>query len=102
MCLMLYSFGSYQIKCWESDDEARERIKPKTFGGKFKFSRKQWIRRYNRRVAVKEIFRKDAPIEDGRVRDAQTVIFGQAVLAALIVGASVTALLLPIPDIKVF
>ncbi|KAK2626483.1 hypothetical protein QTJ16_003658 [Diplocarpon rosae] len=104
MCLVLHSLGHYQVKPWEVfSDEEGERIKPEVFlGGSYKPECKDWVRRYNRRYTLRKIFDKEAPIQEPRIRDAQTVIFGQGIFAGLIASVIIVGFIMAIPGTNNF
>ncbi|KAI9056213.1 hypothetical protein LZ554_001141 [Drepanopeziza brunnea f. sp. 'monogermtubi'] len=97
LCLVLYSFGTYQVEPWDlytrADEEERERINPEVFlAGKYKPERRSWVKKYNRRYALLKIFGHDAPVKEVRILNAQTVIAGQAIYLSVLVGVTMAVL----------
>ncbi|KAL2069256.1 hypothetical protein VTL71DRAFT_15594 [Oculimacula yallundae] len=101
MCLVLHSFGHYQVKPWEvHDPEHAERAhaNPEVFlGGKYNSESSDWVHRYNRRYAMRKIFDKEAPVEEPRIRDAQNVIFGQGLFTGFLGSVVIMAIFMSLP-----
>ncbi|CZT50937.1 uncharacterized protein RSE6_12011 [Rhynchosporium secalis] len=101
MCLVLHSFGHYQVKPWEVyDPEQAERAhaNPEVFlGGKYNGESKDWVQRYNRRYAMRKIFDKEAPVEDPRIRDAQNIIFGQGLFIGFMASLIAMGIFVSLP-----
>lgn len=107
MCLILHSLGHYQVKPWDmyenEEAEDREQAVPEIFlGGAYKPESKDWVQKYNRLWRFRKIFDKEKPIQEPRIRNAQTVIFGQGVFLGLLVSVVIVGFFMALPPANNF
>ena len=103
MCVVLHGMHHRHLRPWElfaDEDDYNVEMKDQSMDSLesyHSYETEPWVARYEKRGGIRKIFDRETWIEEPALRQIQDTIFIQAILAALLGGAILTAIFVAVP-----
>lgn len=107
MCVVLHGMHHRHVRPWElfadeETDSERSKSSFESFGSGNSYEDEPWVVRYDKRNVVRKVFDREVWIQEPALRQIQDTIFVQALLAATLAAAIVTAIFVAVPGGNLF
>ncbi|KAM5346898.1 hypothetical protein ACJ41O_009903 [Fusarium nematophilum] len=102
MCVVLHGMHHRHVRPWELfvDSENVGNLDKRSFesfGSSNSYEDEPWVIKYEKRNIVRKVFDREVWIQEPALRQIQDTIFVQAMLASVLLGGLLTAILVAVP-----
>ncbi|KPM45052.1 hypothetical protein AK830_g1439 [Neonectria ditissima] len=103
MCVVLHGMHHRHVRPWElfvdsERPDSMEKRSFESFESSNSYEDEPWVVKYKKRNLVRKVFDREVWIQEPALRQIQDTIFVQAMLASLILGGILTAILVAVPS----